>query len=211
MKHRLQKIDRIKSQLCTMADLVHEGGGGVDEGELVVLEKSGVLASQKLKGKVKARSMNGHKHVVFVEEGKEGLSHTFSVVFAWKFISTMLLDNYAGPSYPVPAPETASDGDESEIDLGWKPEGRQKRKKAKPKSQKQDNPDLRLMEEESKVLRILVVVITLTDPEAVLFRNTGGVWFRSSRHGWSEISSCGMPSGSWRCRGCSWEKAGRRS
>jgi len=65
-----QKIDRIKSQLSTIADLVHEG----DEEELVVLEKSGIVASRKLKGKTKARSMNGPKHVVFVEEGEEGKS-----------------------------------------------------------------------------------------------------------------------------------------
>ena len=56
-----------------MADLVHESGD-VDEGELRVLEKSGVLASPKLKGKSKARSTNGPKHVVFVEEGEEGSS-----------------------------------------------------------------------------------------------------------------------------------------
>lgn len=68
-----QKIDRIKSQLSTMADLVHEGGG-VNEEELPVLEKSGVLASRKLKGKAKARSRSGPKHVVFVEEGEEGSS-----------------------------------------------------------------------------------------------------------------------------------------
>lgn len=54
-----------------MADLVH-GGGSVDEEELLVLEKSGLLASRKLKGK--ARLVSGPKHIVFVEEGGEGLS-----------------------------------------------------------------------------------------------------------------------------------------
>jgi hypothetical protein len=54
-----------------MADLVREGGG-VGEEELPVLEKSGVLASGKLKGK--ARSASGPKHIVFVEEGEEGSS-----------------------------------------------------------------------------------------------------------------------------------------
>jgi len=56
-----------------MADLVHEGGG-VDEVELPVLEKGGVLTSRKLKGKAKAGSMKGPKHIVFVEEGEEGKS-----------------------------------------------------------------------------------------------------------------------------------------
>ena len=56
-----------------MADLVREGGD-VDKGELLVLEKSGVLASPKLKGKTKASSKNGPKHIVFVDEGEEGSS-----------------------------------------------------------------------------------------------------------------------------------------
>lgn len=57
-----------------MADLVHKGDDA-DEGELAVLEKSGVLANRKTKGKGKARSTNGPKHIVFVEEG-EGLSQS---------------------------------------------------------------------------------------------------------------------------------------
>ena len=137
-------------------------GGGVDEEELVVLEKSGVLASRTLKGK--ARPMNGPKHVVFVEEGEEGPSHLFCVVHAWKFVSTMLLDSYEGPSNPAPAQKTASD-DESEIDLGWKPEGRQKRKKGKQKHQEHDDSDAQLLEEESKVRCVLVPLDALTDPK----------------------------------------------
>lgn len=54
-----------------MADLVREGGG-VDEEELPVLERSGVLASGNFEGK--ARSVSGPKHIVFVEEGEEGSS-----------------------------------------------------------------------------------------------------------------------------------------
>ena len=55
-----------------MADLVREGGS-VDEEELPVLERSGVLASGK-SAKGKARSVGGPKHIVFVEEGEEGPS-----------------------------------------------------------------------------------------------------------------------------------------
>jgi hypothetical protein len=57
-----------------MADLVREGGD-VDEEDLPVLEKSGVLVGRKSKGKAKARSANGPGHIVFVEEGEEGLSY----------------------------------------------------------------------------------------------------------------------------------------
>ena len=144
-----------------MADLVR-GGGEVDEEELAVLEKSGVLASRKLRGK--ARQMNGPKHVVFVEEGEEGPSHLFYVACGWKFTSTMLLDSYEGPSNLASAPETASD-DGSEIDLGWKPEGRQKRKKGKQKPQEHDSSDAQLLEEESKVRCVLIPLDAVTDPK----------------------------------------------
>ena len=63
-----------------MADLVREGGG-VDEEELRVLEKSGVLASRRLEGK--ARSVRGPKHIVFVEEGEEGV---FWIRSLWCFM-----------------------------------------------------------------------------------------------------------------------------
>ena len=70
-----------------------------------------------------------------------------------KLISTTPLDTYEGPSNPVPTTKTIPDDDETGIDLGWKPEGRQKRKKGKQKSQGQDESDLQLLEEESKVRR----------------------------------------------------------
>jgi len=117
-----------------------------------VLEKSGVLASPKLKGKAKARSTNGPKHVVFVEEGEEGSYRPISIrTLVGKFISTVLLDTYERPSNPVPAPATTARDDGSEVDLGWKPEGRQKRKKGKQKSQGEGESNLQLLEEESKV------------------------------------------------------------
>jgi len=122
-----KKIDQIKSQLSTMADLVHEGGS-VDEEELLVLEKSGLLVSRKLKGKT--RLVSGPRHIVFVEEGGE--------------------DTYEMSSNHAFVPEAASSDDTSEIDLGWKLEGQQKQKEGKQKSQRQEDIDLPLMEEESK-------------------------------------------------------------
>ena len=206
----LQKIDRIKSQLSTMADLVHEGGG-VNEEELPVLEKSGVLASRKLKGKTKARSRSGPKHVVFVEEGGEGSSHLFYAVLAWRFTSAMLLDTYEGPSSPVPVLRTASGDDESEIDLGWKPEGHQKRKKGKERYQGQDDSNLQLLEEESKVRFPFPSFSILLPIQTWHFRNIDDGWFRSFQLEWSGTNSYGTLSESWRCRSCSWGRAGRRS
>ena len=157
-----QKIDRIKSQLTTMSDLVHEGGG-VGEEELPVLEKSGVLVSRKLKGKAKVRSLKGPTHIVFVEEGAEGKS---PLIFRRARILNVVLDTYEGPSNDAPTPETVPSDDESEIDLGWKPEGHQKRNKGKQKSHGQDHSNLQLLEEESQVRCTLVVFDTLTDPRS---------------------------------------------
>ena len=68
-----------------------------------------------------------------------------------QLILTVLLDTYERLLNPAPAPAADSNGDESEIDLGWKPEGHQKRKKGKQKAQ--DDTDLQLLEDESKVRR----------------------------------------------------------
>jgi hypothetical protein len=68
----------------------------------------------------------------------------------------VLLDTYEIPLNPAPVPEPVSGDDATpEIDLGWKPEGRQKRKKGKQRSQGQDDSDLKLLEEESKVCDVL--------------------------------------------------------
>ena len=74
-------------------------------------------------------------------------------------------DTYEGPSDPAPAPETVPSDDESEIDLGWKPESRQDQKKGKQKSQGQDDSDLQLLEDESKVRCTLALSNDLADQE----------------------------------------------
>ena len=179
------------------------------EEERAVLELSGVLPSRKLKGKAKARSGNGPKHVVFVEEGEGGPSRPFSNIYARRFTSTVLLDTYIEPSSPAAAPKTASDN-ESEVELGWKPEGRQKRNKGKQRSQGPDSSDLQLLEEESEV-RCIPFPLMLILIQVVLFRNTDGGWFRSFQLGWRGTNNCVLLNGSWRCKGCSWGKVGRRS
>jgi len=62
---------------------------------------------------------------------------------------------YEEPSNPAPYTETNDGG--SDVDLGWKPEGHQKRKKGKQKSQGQGESNLQLLEEESKVWFIPVL------------------------------------------------------
>ena len=91
------------------------------------------------------------------------------VCFFVAIILTVLLDAYEVPLDHVPAPEAAS-CDESEVDLGWKPEGRQKRKKGKQKSQGPDESDLQLLGEESKVRRPLFVCGTITDEDNCSFQ-----------------------------------------
>jgi hypothetical protein len=136
-----------------MADLVGERGS-VDEEELALLEKSGVLASRKPKGKRRARSMSGPKHVVFLEEGEEG-RHGLMCTDSTGVVLTGLLDTHKLFLDPAPAPAAVSNDDEElEVDLGWKPESHQQRKKGKQKAQAHDDSDLQLLEEESKVVAI---------------------------------------------------------
>ena len=91
------------------------------------------------------------------------------VSFFVAVILTVLLDAYEVPLDHVPAPEAAS-CDESEVDLGWKPEGRQKRKKGKQKSQGPDESDLQMLKEESKVRRPLLVCGTITGQNNCYFQ-----------------------------------------
>ena len=180
------------------------------EEERAVLEQSGVLPSRKLKGKAKARSANGPKHVIFVAEGEEGPSCPFlSYMHGDSPRPCCLLDTYMEPSSPAPAPKTASDN-ESEVDLGWKPEGRQKRNQWKQRSQGTETSDLQLLEEESEV-RCIPFSLMLILIQVVLFRNTDGGWSRSFQLGWRGTNNCVLLNESWRCKGCSWGKVERRS
>lgn len=83
----------------------------------------------------------------------------FGFVLCGVYCGLILLDAYEIPSNPVPVPEPVSNEDTSEVDLGWKPEGRQKRKKGKQRSQEQEGVDLQLLEEESKVRCVLILFI----------------------------------------------------
>jgi hypothetical protein len=76
LSERIQKIDRIKEQLTTMADLIHPtnvNGASVDDGnelaeeDVQLLHEAGVL-QQPSEGKRKSAS----KHIVFVDDVDSG-------------------------------------------------------------------------------------------------------------------------------------------
>lgn len=72
-----QKIEKLKGQLTALADLVapylsgvDKDNDGLDEDELDVLRKAGVISSgSKVSEKSKRRSKN---HILFVESAEEG-------------------------------------------------------------------------------------------------------------------------------------------
>lgn len=69
----------------------------------------------------------------------------------------MLVDTHQMSSNPTTVPEAVSNCDTEEIDLGWKPDPPQRQKKGKQKPQ--ERADLKLVEEESKVRRILFLYV----------------------------------------------------
>jgi len=93
--------------------------------------------------------------------GKKVSPASLPIVCIWISILTMVLDTYEGPSNPAPASNTISEDDGSEVDLGWKPEGHQKRKQRKQNSQGHSDSGPQLLEEEPKVRCILVLSMSL--------------------------------------------------
>lgn len=72
----LQKIDKLKAQLTTLADLIKadfvEGEGeDLDEKELDILRTAGVIAGSA-QSKRKRRKSSG-KHMVFAEDEEQGM------------------------------------------------------------------------------------------------------------------------------------------
>jgi U3 small nucleolar RNA-associated protein 11 len=68
---RWQKIDKIKSQLTGLADLMKPLSDGRDEGleedELETLRDAGIILRPR-----KGKGKSGPKHIVFVESNDEG-------------------------------------------------------------------------------------------------------------------------------------------
>ncbi|EIM92248.1 u3 small nucleolar RNA-associated protein 11 [Stereum hirsutum FP-91666 SS1] len=100
----LKKIEKLKSQLSTLADLFTSPNGDdenvLDEDELEVLRDAGILAGPSGSGSRKTRK-NNTKHIVFVENEEEA-------------------QQYRAASKPI-SDETPMDiSEDSLLDLGWK-------------------------------------------------------------------------------------------
>ncbi|KII94110.1 hypothetical protein PLICRDRAFT_99416 [Plicaturopsis crispa FD-325 SS-3] len=141
----LKKIDKIKSQLMTLADLIRpiaskdEDGGdeeeGLDEEELEILRDAGVISAPK--GKRKARNSRKPTHIVFVDSKDD----------ARKYAQEKRKSS-SGVNEDVDMDATT----ETPLDLGWKlPDEKKKGKKRRTDAQSEHTQqDAEELEEERK-------------------------------------------------------------
>ncbi|OJT11950.1 U3 small nucleolar RNA-associated protein 11 [Trametes pubescens] len=120
----LKKIDKLKSQLTQLADLLKPGilngeddGDELDEQELEALREAGVIAPQSKRARRKSHSSKG-KHVLFAEDAAEAQQYVAS--------SRKSSDTQEDVKMDVSA--------ESTVDLGWKAPAEAKRKRRKSKA-----------------------------------------------------------------------------
>ncbi|KAG5654707.1 hypothetical protein H0H81_007463 [Sphagnurus paluster] len=112
----LKKIDKIKSQLTAMADLIKpstlaDDEDGLNEEEIEILTASGIISE----GATRPRSRRNPKHIVFVDTEEEAR-------------------NYQPTSGPSSSRQTDIDIDmdaAEDLDLGWKAPPNKKSKKSK--------------------------------------------------------------------------------
>lgn len=73
----MQKIDKLKTQLSALADLVKLGAGedeeeGLGEEDLEILREAGLLAESTTKPKKRKSIRAAPRHIVFAEDEAEG-------------------------------------------------------------------------------------------------------------------------------------------
>ncbi|CDO75489.1 hypothetical protein BN946_scf184935.g25 [Trametes cinnabarina] len=121
----LKKIDRIKSQLMQLADLLKPGSldaeddtETLDEQELEVLREAGIIPPESKKARRKSHSKKG-KHVVFAESEEEARQYATSARKATK---------------SEDVDERMDISRDHNVDLGWKVPEQSKRKRRKSKA-----------------------------------------------------------------------------
>ncbi|OBZ68439.1 putative U3 small nucleolar RNA-associated protein 11 [Grifola frondosa] len=132
----LKKIDKLKSQLSALANLVHpdlleaEGTGEdrLDEQELEVLRGAGVVATPTAGRKRKSSSIRKRKHLIFAENEDEAKAYSSSS----KTHTSAEDQDQTGKSEDV-------------LDLGWKtPEEKGRKKKRSRSAMELDGEDASL-------------------------------------------------------------------
>ncbi|KAL1951398.1 hypothetical protein VTO73DRAFT_547 [Trametes versicolor] len=120
----LKKIDKLKSQLTQLADLLKPGmldgeddADELDEQELEALREAGVIAPEPKRARRKSHSNKG-KHVLFAEDAAEARQYAAS--------SRKSSDSQEDVKMDVSV--------ESAVDLGWKAPAEAKRKRRKSKA-----------------------------------------------------------------------------
>ncbi|KAI0639541.1 small-subunit processome [Trametes polyzona] len=130
----LKKIDRLKTQLTQLADLLkpstlngEEDDDELDEHELEVLREAGVIPPESKKSRRKSRSNKG-KHLLFAEDAEEARQYAES--------SRKTSESHDEDDRMDVSPE-------SNVDLGWKVPEQSKRKRRKSKASAEEQETAR--------------------------------------------------------------------
>ncbi|KAF7311096.1 hypothetical protein HMN09_00653700 [Mycena chlorophos] len=143
----LKKIDKIKAQLTSMADLLTEDAE-LEPEELETLQKAGILAKRKGKGRAA-------KHIVFVEDEEEAKQYASSS----KTTNTSKATN-------EPIPEIEPE------DLGWKVASKKRRRSSQDDDDEMEEAAGEIMAEEERENPRANRTRLLKELAARLFRDT---------------------------------------
>jgi hypothetical protein len=168
-----QKIDKLKSQLTMLADLVNsisldqelDNTAELDEDELRILRNAGVISEpSNRKGK---RRKHPPKHIVFVENDEEGACQQPHSRKAAHICTSA--EHYTAKKAHDEANGSTSKPDSPVIDLGWKVST--KKKPAKPEvAPATQSVDAKERREQAMVSRHLVQ--KLVAHQTIFSRNT---------------------------------------
>lgn len=120
-----QKIDKLKSHLSALANLIKptEGEKGdaekLDDADLLILQEAGVIPAPSLRRKRKSGASQRGKHILFAESPEQGIYR-----FYWSsyciFIRPVARQFASSSGSSLPSNEDMDTSEESPIELGWK-------------------------------------------------------------------------------------------
>ncbi|KAH7930498.1 u3 small nucleolar RNA-associated protein 11 [Leucogyrophana mollusca] len=157
----LKKIDKLKGQLTTLANLIspddeslEDGEDALEEGDLETLREAGIISPSTPRKRNRTRNHVRPRHVLFVEDGEDAQQHAHRHSSGKKVDETVLSEGHAN------------------LDLGWKSEAEKKSRKLRGKALAQSTDEATGIAEENKLLALLHRKKLLKELAARLTRDT---------------------------------------